>query len=254
MENQIPSSSSSAPRTKGADEKFCGSCGEAIKIQAEICPKCGVRQRPPFNKTALVLITFFLGGLGAHKFYVGKNIQGVLYLLFCWTFIPGIIAFVEFFIYALTSNEKLEKKYPNVKVGTAAIVLISIAAFFGVIFTIGVLAALAIPKFLDASCKAKASEFPTQLTAIYTGEIAYQAEKGHYAATLADLASSGVDVPAAGISFSYVLDNVTDSTFTGHAIVKTRFGMAPAGSEATINQKNEKKASSELQRYAPNWK
>ena len=32
-------------RTKGADEKFCESCGEIIKQAAEICPKCGVRQK-----------------------------------------------------------------------------------------------------------------------------------------------------------------------------------------------------------------
>ena len=50
-----------------------------------------------------------------------------------------------------------------------------------VIVIVGILAAVAIPKFLDASNKAKASEFPTQLTAIYTGEMAYNAELGSYA-------------------------------------------------------------------------
>lgn len=34
----------SESRTKGLDEKFCGSCGEVIKSAAEICVKCGVRQ------------------------------------------------------------------------------------------------------------------------------------------------------------------------------------------------------------------
>jgi len=33
-----------AQRTKGADEKFCSECGEIIRVKAEICPKCGVRQ------------------------------------------------------------------------------------------------------------------------------------------------------------------------------------------------------------------
>ena len=32
-------------RKKGVDEKFCKSCGEIIKLAAEICPKCGVRQK-----------------------------------------------------------------------------------------------------------------------------------------------------------------------------------------------------------------
>jgi len=33
-------------REKAADEVFCSSCGAAIKKEAEICPKCGVRQKP----------------------------------------------------------------------------------------------------------------------------------------------------------------------------------------------------------------
>lgn len=30
--------------TKSADEKFCHECGAVIRVKAEICPKCGVRQ------------------------------------------------------------------------------------------------------------------------------------------------------------------------------------------------------------------
>lgn len=33
-------------KVKTTDEKYCGECGEIIKIKAEICPKCGVRQLP----------------------------------------------------------------------------------------------------------------------------------------------------------------------------------------------------------------
>ena len=29
---------------KGPDEKFCESCGQVVKIAAEVCPKCGVRK------------------------------------------------------------------------------------------------------------------------------------------------------------------------------------------------------------------
>jgi len=49
------------------------------------------------NPTTAILWALFLGGVGAHKFYMGEAGLGILYLLFCWTYIPGIIAFIELF-------------------------------------------------------------------------------------------------------------------------------------------------------------
>jgi hypothetical protein len=40
----------------------------------------------------------FLGGLGAHKFYMGETGLGILYLVFFWTGIPSIVAFIECFL------------------------------------------------------------------------------------------------------------------------------------------------------------
>lgn len=47
------------------------------------------------NKVAYCLLAFFLGGLGVHKFYSGRIGLGIVYILFCWTFIPMIVAFIE---------------------------------------------------------------------------------------------------------------------------------------------------------------
>ncbi len=47
------------------------------------------------NKTTAAILAFFLGGLGGHKFYLGRAGQGILYLFFCWTFIPAVLAFID---------------------------------------------------------------------------------------------------------------------------------------------------------------
>jgi len=52
-----------------------------------------------------------LGGLGVHKFYLNKPGAGVLYLLFCWTFIPAVIGFLEGLTYLSMSDKSFESKY-----------------------------------------------------------------------------------------------------------------------------------------------
>jgi len=139
------------PLPKGADEAYCSSCGNLIKLKAEICPNCSVRQRKGADKTALALLAFFLGGFGAHKFYVGKYGQGIVYFLFCWTGIPGLIAFIEFIIYLCTPGEKITQKYTS---RGAGVVVAAVACFFGLVFFVGILAAIAIPNFIQFRNKA----------------------------------------------------------------------------------------------------
>lgn len=93
---------------------YCSKCGAQINDAAIICPACGVPtqnyqqnaqpQQPPVinvvntntnvnnntvnaigfgkakNKWVAVCLCFFLGVLGAHKFYEGKIGMGVLYI------------------------------------------------------------------------------------------------------------------------------------------------------------------------------
>jgi TM2 domain-containing membrane protein YozV len=63
------------------------------------------------NRTAAILICFFGGFFGIHKFYLGKNIQGVLYLVFWWTFIPSIIAFFDFLGLCFMSDREFDARF-----------------------------------------------------------------------------------------------------------------------------------------------
>lgn len=42
--------------------------------------------------TVYLLLALCLGGIGAHDFYVGKPVTGLIKLAFCWTGIPTIIS------------------------------------------------------------------------------------------------------------------------------------------------------------------
>ena len=63
------------------------------------------------SKVAAILFAFFLGGFRVHKFYLDRVGQGILYLLFFWTFIPTILAIIEMIIYICTNDEDFARKY-----------------------------------------------------------------------------------------------------------------------------------------------
>jgi TM2 domain-containing membrane protein YozV len=113
-------STESTQMTPSANEEYCSSCGEIIKQEAVMCPECGVSQdqsSTPGNsskdRTSAGIIALFLGGLGGHHFYLGNTKKGIVYLLFFWTFIPAIAAFIEGILYLTKSDEEFQRQYVN---------------------------------------------------------------------------------------------------------------------------------------------
>lgn len=47
------------------------------------------------NKVTYCLLAFFLGWIGVHKFYSGRPGMGILYILFCWSWIPCVASIIE---------------------------------------------------------------------------------------------------------------------------------------------------------------
>lgn len=101
-----------------ADKKYCSGCATVLHKSARACPHCGAPQggagiagAGEKNKIVAFVLAWFLGGFGAHKFYLGRIGWGVAYLVFFWTLIPAIAAFVEGIIYLTMSDEAFAAKY-----------------------------------------------------------------------------------------------------------------------------------------------
>ncbi|MET3600188.1 TM2 domain-containing protein [Martelella mangrovi] len=87
---------------------YCNVCGTQMATTAQSCPKCGApnglaaQQVSSKTMVAAALLCFFLGGLGIHRFYVGKIGTGILMLLTfgglgIWTIIDFVMIIVGSF-------------------------------------------------------------------------------------------------------------------------------------------------------------
>jgi TM2 domain-containing membrane protein YozV len=63
------------------------------------------------NRMAAALFALLLGGLGAHKFYLGSIFLGVVYLVFFWTAVPALIGLIEGVYYLTMSDNEFARKY-----------------------------------------------------------------------------------------------------------------------------------------------
>ncbi len=90
----------------GVGDKHCPNCGADVAANAAVCLSCGVALDKTAanggdlagqNKTTIILVCFFLGGLGIHNFMMGEKKKGITKIvasLLCG--IGGILALIDF--------------------------------------------------------------------------------------------------------------------------------------------------------------
>lgn len=90
-----------------AGTSFCPACGGPTNALSVMCVKCGAQiskageGESPKSRLAVTLLSFFLGGLGIHRFYLGRIVSGIFMILTLGGL--GIWSLVDF-ILAVTGN------------------------------------------------------------------------------------------------------------------------------------------------------
>ncbi|MBX7081647.1 MAG: NINE protein [Nannocystaceae bacterium] len=75
------------------------------------------------DKSTAAILALFMGGLGVHKFYLGRIGAGLVYLVFSLTFIPAILGLIDFFILALMDPDEFNRRYNGTALGPASVVV-----------------------------------------------------------------------------------------------------------------------------------
>lgn len=70
-----------------------------------------VGSKPEKTRRAAILWALFFGAIGAHKFYVGSWGWGLMYILFCWTYIPLLLCIIETVRYVILTDNEFQQKY-----------------------------------------------------------------------------------------------------------------------------------------------
>ena len=135
---------------------FCRGCGKEIHESALSCPHCGATQKVPEkaapqnlkSQTTAAILAAFLGAIGIHRFYLGPIWVGVLYLLFCWTGIPGFIAFIETLIIVFASQQSWADKHNNGVLTPPIHIIVKIfVLLFPTLLILGILAVIVVPQY-----------------------------------------------------------------------------------------------------------
>ena len=110
-----------------SQKNFCANCGQPTLPGQVACTTCGatltaspaVVPQGDKSKVAAGLLGIFLGGIGIHKFYLGRNNPGLIMLLVTLiggiliipALVMGTIGLIEGIIYLTKTDEQFYNEY-----------------------------------------------------------------------------------------------------------------------------------------------
>lgn len=68
-----------------------------------------MHQRRSRNTAAVLAI--LLGGIGAHKFYLGQTTNAILYLVFSFTAIPALLGIIDGILMLRMTRERFAQRF-----------------------------------------------------------------------------------------------------------------------------------------------
>lgn len=63
------------------------------------------------NYWPAIVLAFVGGGIGLQEFYVGRTMLGILAIIFCWTGIPTLVAYIEGLIWLFKGENYFNMKF-----------------------------------------------------------------------------------------------------------------------------------------------
>lgn len=58
-----------------------------------------------------IIIALIGGCFGIQHFYVGQTVAGIFGILFCWTGIPTIVAYIQALVWLFDGKDEFNKKF-----------------------------------------------------------------------------------------------------------------------------------------------
>lgn len=184
---------------------FCRGCGKNLHSTAPACPHCGALQHvrhaaKPKSRVTAGVLALLLGGIGVHRFYLGQW-WGLFYLLFCWTYIPSIVAGIEGIVFLCRSDESWDAKYdqgiPRIEGAVihskrSSSVATGIVTVVVAIPVIGVIAAITIPQIEAYRTRSYISDIKSDLFKAADAQKSFYGENISY---LSCVACTSRDLP-----------------------------------------------------------